>query len=227
MAILATARPAPRVRAVGADAPRFITAIRFFNSAGRAMMEFMSGEVSRVDSRIRRARVNVFGAELDLRTRAATIFWHRSGKKPLVIGEGEWVPLPEPMGDLRGKLAVDGVHRRTCALLEHRLARGNRDWTYESGPWISAEATARAAGVDAPAADALRKVSWLFYCERWPLQFADGCGWGSGGYGPLIAAALTESGPHASPLGAAHPHRRAAVAGQRGRSPANREPLSR
>lgn len=156
------------------------------------MMNFMFGEVSRVDSRIRRARVEVFGAELDLRTRAATVFWHRSGKKPLVIGEGTWVPLPEPMGDLRGRLAVEGVERRTCALLERRLARGNRDWTYESGPWIGAEVTARAAGVEALAADALRKVLWLFYRNRWPLQFADGCGWGSSGYGPLIAAALAD-----------------------------------
>ncbi|MFY0537518.1 hypothetical protein [Nannocystis pusilla] len=64
----------------GGRCTRVITAIRFYNSAKRAMMEFMSGEGSRVDSRIRRARVDVFGAELDLRTRVATIFWHRSGK---------------------------------------------------------------------------------------------------------------------------------------------------
>ncbi|PCC70689.1 hypothetical protein SAMN02745121_05426 [Nannocystis exedens] len=156
------------------------------------MMESMSGRFSRVDSRIRHARVDVYGAELDLRTRAATIFWHRSGQTPLVVGEGTWVPLPEPMGDLRGRLVVEGLHRRTCALLEHQLARGNRDWTYEKGPWIGAEASARAAGVEAQAADALRKVLWLFYRNCWPLQFADGCGWGSRGYGPLIAAALAD-----------------------------------
>ncbi|MCY1067436.1 hypothetical protein OV090_22000 [Nannocystis sp. RBIL2] len=165
---------------------------RFPNPARRATMKFMSVGLSRVDSRIRRARVDVYGAELDLCTRAATIFWHRFGQVPLVVGEGAWVPLPEPMGDLRGRLVVEGVDRRTCALLEHRLARGNRDWTYERGPWVGAEATARAAGVDAGAAGVLRKVLWLFYCERWPLQFADGCGWGSGGYGPLIAAALAD-----------------------------------
>ncbi|WAS93670.1 hypothetical protein [Nannocystis punicea] len=152
----------------------------------------MPSRASRVDPRIRRARVEVFGAELDLLTRAVTISWHRPSKPPLVVGEGTWIPLPEPMGDLRGRLAVEGVHRRTCALLEYQLARGNRNWTYESGPWILAEAAARDAGLDGLAAGALRKVLWLFYRNCWPLQFADGCGWGSGGYAPLIAAALAD-----------------------------------
>ncbi|MBZ5707804.1 hypothetical protein [Nannocystis pusilla] len=155
-------------------------------------MEFMLGISTRVESRIRRARVEVFGAELDLCTRAVTVYWHRHGKAPLAIGEGTWLPLPEPMGDLRGRLIVDGIDRRTCAALESQLARGNQAWSYDAGPWIGAERAARAAGVDAYNAVMLRKVLWLFYRNRWPLQFADGCGWGSDGYAPLIASALAD-----------------------------------
>jgi len=156
------------------------------------MMKFMPKESLRVDSRIRRARVDVFGVELDLATRAATIYWHRAGKTPLVLGEGTWVPLPEPMGDLRGRLVVDGVDRRTCAMLESQLARGNEAWSYDAGPWIGAEQAAQDAGVGVYEAGMLRKVLWLFYRNRWPLQFADGCGWGGDGYAPLIAAALAD-----------------------------------
>lgn len=156
------------------------------------MMEFMLQELSRVDSRIRRARVEVFGAELDLGTRAVTISWYRPGKTPLVIGEGTWVPLPEPMGDLRGRLVVDGVDRRTCAMFESQLARGNQAWSYDDGPWIGAERAAQGVGVADYEAELLRKVLWLFYRNRWPMQFADGCGWGTDGYAPLIAAALAD-----------------------------------
>lgn len=152
----------------------------------------MPGQSSRVDSRIRRARIDTIGAELDLQTRAVKIWWYRPGKTPFLIGEGTWKPLPAPMGDLRGRIVVDGVDRRTCALLEQRLARGNRAWSYEDGPWIDAEVAARAAGVETDDATTVRNMLWLFYRNRWPLQFAEGCGWGDGGVAPLIAAVLKD-----------------------------------
>jgi hypothetical protein len=144
------------------------------------------------NSRIRRARVDCLAAELDLVTRSISISRDRPGKAPLLLEEGNWNPLPEPMGDLRGSISVASIHRRTRAMFEYRLGRGDRTWSYDHGPWITAEKAATAAGVDIPQAELIRKLLWLFYRNRWPLQFSAGCGWGSDGYGPLIVAALAD-----------------------------------
>lgn len=144
------------------------------------------------DSRIRRASVDCFAAELDLITRTISISWHRPGKVPLLLEEGTWLPLPAPMGDLRGSISADSVERRIRALLEFRFGRGNRTWSYDHGPWIAAERAARVVGVDAHDAGLIRKLMWLFYRNRWPVQFAAGCGWGVEGSAPLIAGALAE-----------------------------------
>lgn len=144
------------------------------------------------DSRLRRACVDCFEAELDLVKRTITIFWQRPGKAPLLLEEGCWDPLPEPMGDLRGNVSAPAIVRKTRALLEFRFGRGNRTWSYDHGPWIAAERRAHAAGVGAHQAELIRKQMWLFYRNRWPLQFATGCGWGPEGAGPLILAALAD-----------------------------------
>lgn len=144
------------------------------------------------DSRIRRARVDCFDAELDLNRRTISISWQRPGKLPLHLEQGVWLPLPAPMGDLRGSISADAIERRTRALLEFLFGRGNRTWSYDHGPWIAAERAALAAGVGAHQADLIHKLMWLFYRNRWPLQFSAGCGWGAGGPAPLIAAALAD-----------------------------------
>lgn len=144
------------------------------------------------DSRIRRASVECFDAELDLRRRTIAISWQRPGEAPMLLEEGSWSPLPEPMGDLRGNISLASIERRTRMMFEFLLGRGNRDWSYERGPWIAAEQAALAAGVDVEQAELIRKLHWLFYRNRWPLQFAAGCGWGAEGCAPLIAAALAD-----------------------------------
>lgn len=143
-------------------------------------------------SRTRRARVDCFDAELDLSRRTVAISWRRPGKETTLLEEVVWSPLPEPLGDLRGSISAGVTHRRTRAMFEHRLGRGNRGWSYDHGPWIAAESTAVAAGVDGEQAELIRKLLWLFYRKRWPVQFAAGCGWGVDGYAPLIAAALAD-----------------------------------
>jgi hypothetical protein len=163
----------------------------------------MFGKISNArPSRIRRARVDCFEAELDLAARVVSISWRRDGKAPMLLGdkapmllgEGVWTPLPPPMGDLRGKIMIDHVEPRTRALFEYQFGRGNRAWSYDDGPWITAQQTARAAGVADADTELLRKVLWLFYRNRWPLQFAVGCGWGADGYGPMIKDALARPG---------------------------------
>jgi hypothetical protein len=144
------------------------------------------------DARIRRACVDNIYAELDLSRRTVSLSWQRPGKTPMLLEEGSWSPLPEPMGDLRGSVVVASLERRTRVLLEYRLGRGNRGWSYDHGPWIAAEVTAVEAGVGAYQAELIRKLLWLFYRNRWPLQFSAGCGWGPEGYAPLIAAALVD-----------------------------------
>ena len=89
-------------------------------------------------SRIRRARVDCFDAELDLIKRTISISWQRPGKASLVLSAGNWLPLPEPMGDLRGTICADSLERQTRALFEFRFGRGNRMWSYDHGPWIAA-----------------------------------------------------------------------------------------
>lgn len=143
-------------------------------------------------SRIRRARVDCFDAELDLIKRTISISWQRPGKASLVLSAGNWLPLPEPMGDLRGTICADSLERQTRALFEFRFGRGNRMWSYDHGPWIAAERAALAAGVGVQQSGLIRKLMWLFYRNRWPLQFSAGCGWGAAGAAPLIAAALAE-----------------------------------
>lgn len=157
------------------------------------MFEFMSALNSRAaDLRIRRARVDDFGAELDLHSRTISLTWQRAGKAPVVVGAGAWRPLPEPLGDLRGWIVTDCMERRLCTMLEYGLGRGDVTWSYEHGPWVTAERDARQAGVGEPEAAALRNVMWLFYRNRWPLRFAEGCGWGVQGHAPLIASALAD-----------------------------------
>lgn len=144
------------------------------------------------DSRIRRARVDCFDAELNLIKRTIVLSWQRPGKTPVILGEGRWLPLPEPMGDLRGHISADSIGRRTRALFEFRFGRGNRIWSFDHGPWIAAERVALTAGVGHEQARLIRKLMWLFYRNRWPLQFAAGCGWGAEGVTSLITAALAD-----------------------------------
>lgn len=143
------------------------------------------------NARLRRASVECFDAELDLLRRTIAISWRRPGKAPILLNAGSWLPLPEPMGDLRGSISADSIERRTRMIFEFHFGRGNRIWSYDHGPWIAAERAALAAGVVVPQARLIRKLMWLFYRNRWPLQFSAGCGWGAEGAAPLISAALT------------------------------------
>lgn len=111
---------------------------------------------------------------------------------PTLLEGGCWRPLPAPMGDLRGSISADSIERRVRAHFEFRFGRGNRTWSYDQGPWIAAERAAQAAGVGPHRASLIRKLMWLFYRNRWPLQFAAGCGWGAQGPEPLIVAALAD-----------------------------------
>lgn len=155
----------------------------------------MSSEITKsTNAHVRRTRVHEFTAELDLRTRVVRVLWQRGTAAAVNIGSGTWEPLPAPLGDLRGRIAGEGMHRRTRALFEYGFGRGDPSWSYADGPWVAARGDALDAGLAAVDADSLAKVMWLFYRDRWPLELADGCGWGPGGHAPLIAVALAEPG---------------------------------
>lgn len=141
---------------------------------------------------VRRSSVDDFIAELDLSTRVIKLWWQRGNSARVSVAGGTWAPLPDPLGDRRGRIVGHSMHPRTRARFEYRLARGERSWSYAHGPWMAAEQAALLAGVDQADAESLRKVMWLFYRNRWPIEFADGCGWGAHGHAPLIAAALAE-----------------------------------
>lgn len=142
--------------------------------------------------RVRRSRVDEFTAELDLSTRVVQLTWQPATGDAVSVGEGTWEPLPEPLGDLRGRLVGPAMHRRTRALFEYGLARGDSTWTYTHGPWVAARDAALLAGVGDRDAESLGKVMWLFYRDRWPLELSDGCGWGADGYAGMIAAVLAD-----------------------------------
>lgn len=142
--------------------------------------------------RIRRSVVDEFTAELDLESRAIQVWWQREAGKRVRVGVGTWEPLPRPLGDLRGRIIGHGMDRRTRALFEYRLARGDRSWSYTHGPWVTARQMAMLAGVEDTDAESLRKVMWLFYRNRWPLEFSEGCGWGEDSYAAMISAVLSE-----------------------------------
>src|SRR5688572_14457421 len=88
------------------------------------------------NSLLRRSSVDDFTAELDLSTRTIKVWWQRGGASPVSVGGGTWVPLPKPLGDLRGRITGHCMHHRTRALFEYRLARGDRTWSYTHGPWV-------------------------------------------------------------------------------------------
>ncbi|MBL9103664.1 MAG: hypothetical protein JNL82_22145 [Myxococcales bacterium] len=141
---------------------------------------------------VRRSQVDGFVLELDLATRAIRVAWQSGTDASVRVSGGTWEPLPEPLGDLRGRIVGHSMHGRTRAQFEYHLGRGNRDWSYDHGPWAAARRMARLAGVEAADAELLCKLMWLFYRNRWSLELADGCGWGADGYTPLIAAVLAE-----------------------------------
>jgi hypothetical protein len=144
------------------------------------------------DGHVRRSRVDEFTAELDLSTRAIKVSWQRGVAPAVSVGSGTWQPLPRPLGDLRGRIVAHCMQRRTRALFEYRLARGDHSWSYTHGPWVTARQAAMHAGVGEVDAESLRKVMWLFYRNRWGLDLSEGCGWGPDSYAPMIAAVLAD-----------------------------------
>ncbi len=145
-----------------------------------------------MNARVRRSRVDEYTAVLDLLTREIRVEWQRGSAAAVNVASGTWEPLPAPLGDLRGRIVGDSIHKRTRARFEHGLARGDQTWSYTNGPWVTARQQALDAGVAESDADNLCKVMWLFYRNRWPLEFAAGCGWGVDGVAPLIAAVLAD-----------------------------------
>lgn len=143
-------------------------------------------------AQIRRTRVGHYAADLDLTTGVVSVFHHERGRSTGLVGRGRWIALPEPLGDLRGRIVLDGLDARTCAMLECSFGRGNPAWSYDEGPWVAAEHSALAAGIGDYEAEMLRKVMWMFYRQRWPLKFAATCGWGERGPDEPIAAALAD-----------------------------------